>query len=98
MAPIEMAAFRPFIIFAVGMISDYLIARGFLAPENRQAWVEGWTQIIGAIGGVVMSALLLIHEIKKPHPTQQITTTKTTTDTSSIPTIETQQVSVKDVI
>lgn len=101
MAPFEIAAIRPFLIFAIGMLSDYLIGHGFLAPENRQAWVDGWTQIIGATGGVILSALLLIHEIKKPHPANtKITQTTTTTDspTDTTPHVENKVISVADVI
>lgn len=44
---------------------DYLVATGFLVPDQRQQWVEGWGHLIGVAGAVVFMAIWQYHSHKK---------------------------------
>jgi hypothetical protein len=87
MIPIEMQVLRPYIAFAIGMISDYLIARGYLMPEQRQLWVEGWIQIISAVSAGLLSVVLLWHEFKVLHNKTTKTIVETTENLPRVTTV-----------
>lgn len=55
----------PFFILFWGMTVDLLIANGFLLPMQRELWVTGGLQIIGAIGSVGLVAIYLHHALDK---------------------------------
>lgn len=91
MTPEGFLLIRPYLLYAVGLLSDYAIARGWLLPDQRQQWVDAWVQIITAAGSVLLSAIVVWHEFKKPHPTLTKTTSNTTvvTPTSAPETLST---------
>lgn len=49
----------------VSLFVDYLISTGFLLPQQRQQWVEGWAQIVGGAGALVFIAIWQYHSHKK---------------------------------
>jgi len=83
MTPEGFLLIRPYLLYAIGLLSDLAIARGWLMPDQRQQWVEAWTQIITAFGSVLLSTIVVYHEFKKPHPTLK-TTNSTTVVTPEI--------------
>jgi hypothetical protein len=58
---IDVAFFR--LIF--NLLVDYLVATGYLLPEQRDQWVQGWAQLIGVAGAVVFMGIWQYHSHKK---------------------------------
>jgi len=61
------------------LLIDYLIASGYLLPEQRQQWVEGYSHIIGVMGAVIFIAIWQYHSHKK-----DLATGTTTVSTPSL--------------
>ena len=57
--------FIMFLRLIFGLFIDLLIANGFLLPEQREVWTNGYTTIIGAIGAAVLLAIYQYHSHKK---------------------------------
>ncbi len=74
------------------LLVDYLITAGFLLPEQRQQWVDGWGHVIGIAGGVIFMAIWQYHSHKKDLLKQPVTITKTSTEITQ-PETTTQSVS-----
>lgn len=74
------------------LLVDYLVASGFLFPEQRQVWVEGYVHILNAIGSIVFIAIWLHHANKKEKlkNTSTITATQTIETTPKDSTSQTQ--------
>jgi len=67
------------------LLVDYLIASGFLFPEQRQVWVEGYVHILNAIGSIIFIAIWLHHANKKETVKNlQTTTTQVTTSNGAL--------------
>ncbi len=88
---IVLATARPYLALLLGLLGDYAISRGWLQPDKRQMWVDGWIQLISASGSILLGAIVVWHEfqifLKKTLANQ--TTTVTTTQNSTPPTTTT---------
>lgn len=49
---------------------DYLISSGYLLPQQRQLWVDGYVNIVGAIGAIIFLGIWLHHANKKDYQKQ----------------------------
>lgn len=54
---------NPFLIIVWGLVVDLLIANGYLLPEQRDLWVTGGLQLIGAVGGVTLVGIYAHHKL-----------------------------------
>lgn len=79
---------------------DYLISAGYLLPEQREQWVQGYAHIIGILGAVIFMAIWQHKGHKKT--TVEKTDTTVIQDTSSTedqPVItEKKEVKIRDLI
>ena len=64
-------------LFALAV--DYLIATGFLMPEQRETWVNGGAHLLGVLGFVVFTA---IWQYKSHHKPKEVDVTLKTDDTT----------------
>lgn len=63
------------------LIVDYLISTGYLLPQQRDQWVNGWSHIIGIIGAVIFMAIW-------QHQSHKKEITKTTVSPAGLKTVE----------
>jgi drug/metabolite transporter (DMT)-like permease len=47
------------------LVVDYLVTSGYLLPEQRQLWVEGYVHIVSAIGAILFIGIWMHHSNKK---------------------------------
>lgn len=47
------------------LLVDYLVSTGYLLPEQRQLWVDGYMNIVGAVGAIIFIAIWMHHSNKK---------------------------------
>lgn len=70
---------------------DGLISGGYLMPEQREAWVNGWAHIVGLVGFVIFTAIWQHNSHKKTvttviDKTEVPPTTVVTTETMNVET------------
>jgi hypothetical protein len=61
-----------FVRLVFNLVIDYLITAGYLLPEQRAIWEQGYINIIGIISAAVFMA---IWQYKAKHPTSTVKTT-----------------------
>ncbi len=47
------------------LLVDYLVSSGYLLPDQRQLWVEGYVHIVGAAGAILFVGIWMHHSNKK---------------------------------
>lgn len=87
-----------FLRLVFNLVIDYLIAAGYLLPEQREQWVQGYAHIIGILGAVIFMAIWQHKSHKKIVTTDSTTVIKDTTELPEPVITETKEVRVRDLI
>lgn len=67
-----------FLRLVFNLIIDYLITAGYLLPEQRAVWEQGYINIIGVVSAAVFMAIWQ-YKAKHPHTEKVEKTTKVIT-------------------